>query len=500
MQNRTVKKIIILGGGTAGWMAAAALSERYRDKELVIQLIESPDISTVGVGEATVPGIIQLHQALKISEREFVKATGATFKLGIEFKDWYKPGTSFFHPFAAFGTNIAGKSFYQCWLKLHLNGFQHSLEDFCLAAKMARAGRFAQPDDNATSQLALYSYAYHFDASLYAKFLRDYALARGAEHLTGTVTNVERNPDSGFIDRLILADGRVVEGDLFVDCSGFRSVLINESMQVGFDDWSHYLPCDRAVVAQTENTGQPNPYTTSTARPAGWQWRIPLEHRSGNGYVYSSQFIDDKTAEQQMLANVSGKVLTEPRILRFKAGMRPRFWEKNCVALGLASGFIEPLESTSISLIQTGIEKLMQFMPDLELEDVKIDEANRLNKLEYERVRDFIVLHYISSERNDTDFWRYVTHMSIPDTLQTKIEKFKKDGSILLYEQESFQEQSWIAMHNGFERIPDATSQDVANLDVQQLNKAFSKMKETIAEAVQYAPLHAQFIADLHSN
>jgi tryptophan 7-halogenase len=494
-----VKKVVIAGGGTAGWMAAAALSERYRDKPLRIRLIESPEIATVGVGEATVPGIRNLHSALKIRELDFIRATGATFKLGIEFRDWHKSGTSFFHPFAAFGTDIANHDFYQCWLRLYRAGLHYDLEDFCLSATLARQGRFAQPDEDATSPLAYYNYAYHFDASLYARFLRGYALERGAEHLAGMVTGVARNAESGCIDSLQLSDGAVITGDLFIDCSGFRSFLIHQCMEVGFEDWSQYLPCDSAVVAQSENFGAPMPHTTSTALSAGWQWHIPLEHRAGNGYVYASRYVDDQDAERQMIANVKGKLLTDPRILRFKAGMRPHFWEKNCVALGLASGFIEPLESTSISLIQTGVEKLMQFMPDLVLEQDKIDEANRLNWQEYERVRDFIILHYMSSQRNDSEFWRYVTSMAIPNTLQQKLDAFESDGTILLFERESFQEPSWIAMHNGFKRIPRQCMGSTSALDVRQLDKAFAKMKAVIAEAAQYAPTHGEFIADMHA-
>lgn len=495
--NKPVKSIVIVGGGTAGWMAAAALSERYKQQPLAISLVESDQIGTVGVGEATVPGIIRLHQHLGISEREFIHATGATFKLGIEFQDWYQKDHRFFHPFAAFGVSIAGQDFYQCWLKLFKEGLRYNLEDFCLAAGLAKRNRFALPDNEATTPLAFYSYAYHFDASRYALFLRDYACQRGVRRIEGKVNEVKLAED-GSIRNISLENGVDVAGDLFVDCTGFRALLIEQTMKTDFEDWSHWLPCDSAIAVQSQSDLAPTPYTRSTALDAGWQWRIPLSHRIGNGYVYCSKFINDDSARHALMANIEGEATTEPRLIKFTTGMRRRFWNRNCVALGLASGFLEPLESTSISLIQTGVEKLMQFMPDLVIKQQNIEEANRLNRLEYERIRDFIILHYKASQRRDSEFWQSVGDMQIPLSLREKIDAFEKDGSVLLGEQESFAEQSWIAMYNGFNRIPQMCKANARLLDSEKLKKSLEKMREVIAKGIEYAPKHEEFLKSVY--
>jgi len=494
-----INRITILGGGTAGWMAAASLAERYKALQPKIQLIESDSIPSVGVGEATVPGILQLHQHLGINERDFIQATGATFKLGIEFKNWYKNGHRFFHPFAAFGDTIAGQDFYQCWLKLNKEGFDYELEDFCLAIAMAKQEKFAQPHDEASTALALYSYAYHFDASRYARFLREYAEQRGVERIEGKVTEVKQD-DNGYIQSLYLENGRKVSGDLFIDCSGFRARLINGAMKVNYESWKHWLPCNRAVTVQTRALTAPTPYTRSTALDAGWQWRIPLQHRVGNGYVYCDQYCDDEKAKNTLMENTEGEALSEIRVIPFEAGIRPAFWHKNCVALGLASGFIEPLESTSISLIQTGIEKLMQFLPELELEPSAIAEANRLNRLEYERIRDFIILHYKSTRRNDSAFWRKVQDMEIPYSLEEKMRTFSENGSVLLREQESFSKQSWIAMYNGFKCIPKKCKSSTQQLDSIKLRMVMEKMRSAIARGAEYAPSHSEFLCDVYQN
>ncbi|BFM19023.1 tryptophan halogenase family protein [Gilvimarinus japonicus] len=492
-----VNKVVIVGGGTSGWMAAATLAERYRQHNLRIELIESDQISAVGVGEATVPGLMRLHQNLGISEREFIKATNATFKLGIEFIDWHSIGQRFFHPFSAFGAPINGQPFYPCWLKSRDNGCAHELEAFSLSTAMARQGRFAQPNDEATNPLALYSYAYHFDATLYAQFLRKYAESRGVKRTEGKVTRVENHASTGAITGVQLQQGAFIEGDLFIDCTGFTGVLIKQNLGVDFDDWSHWLPCDRAVVVQTQNTSAPLPYTQSIAREAGWQWRIPLEQRKGNGLVYSSAYLSDDEAAGSLLKYVDGKLLTEPRQLRFKAGMRSVFWQYNCVALGLSGGFIEPLESTSISLIQTGLEKLMQSMPELEVTESAVAQANRLNRAEYERIRDFIILHYKASGRRDTAFWRDVSAMDVPDTLTEKMCAFADDGRILLGEQESFTEQSWIALFHGLGLRPQSLPVSMQQLDSQKLTRMIDGMAHSIALGAQCAPSHHEFLQTL---
>lgn len=495
--NQAIQKIVIVGGGTAGWMAAAALSQYFKGKPIAITLIESDDIGTVGVGEATVPAIRLFNQQLEIKETDFIKATQATFKLGIEFKDWYKKDHSFFHPFADYGMPINGETFYQCWLTLHKQGYSADLEEFCLATQMAAEGRFALPDLDSPSKLTFYNYAFHFDASLYAKFLRSYAENLGVLRVEGLIETVSCDQASGFIKSVTLKSGLVVDGELFVDCSGFKGLLIEGVLKTGYEDWSHWLPCDSAVAMQTESAEDPAPFTRSTALEAGWQWKIPLQHRAGNGYVYCSKHISDEDAINTLTQNVSGRALTKPRIIKFTTGVRKKFWNKNCVALGLASGFLEPLESTSISLIQSGIEKLLHFFPDKSFKPELINEANRLNLLEYERIRDFIILHYKASTRNDSPFWRYVNAMSIPESLSAKIETFKKNGRLISYAQETFQDASWISMYNGFNIVPDQSALKLEQKDIDGLTRMLEKMRSAIAVGIHYSPLHRDFLKTL---
>jgi len=491
-----VKKIVIVGGGTAGWMAAAMLSNQLKNR-VCIQLIESEAIGTVGVGEATVPGLRVFVRELNVSEFDFMKATNATFKLGIEFKDWYTPGHSFYHPFAGYGAPVGGVDFYQCWLQLRKSGYDFNLEDFSLCTQLAKQNRFAQPDLESDTELARYNYAYHFDASLFAKFLRAYAEERGVERIEGKVTEVSLNPDDGFIKSVTVDTRGVVDGDLFVDCSGFRGLLIEEALKTGYQDWSEWLQCNRAVAMQSTNHGELTPYTRSTALAAGWQWTIPLQQRTGNGYVYCSRHISDDEAIATLRNNVPGEHLTEPRVIKFVAGIRKKFWNKNCVALGLASGFIEPLESTSISLVQTGIDKLLAFLGDLVIDPHRVEEANRLNELEYQRIRDFIILHYKANQRDDTQFWRDVRQMSIPETLQAKMDAFKSNASFVKYEMESFLDASWISMYNGFNIIPDNSQANLPVKDLPKVCEVFKKMRNSIHNGVGYAPTHKEFLRDM---
>jgi len=498
MSGNQIHKITIVGGGTAGWMAAAALSKYFKDKQ--IRLIESSEIGTVGVGEATVPGIRRFNHFLGIKEIDFIKATQATFKLGIEFKDWYKKGESFFHPFADYGMTISGNSFYQCWLAMHKNGYDAALAEFCLSTQMAMQNRFAQPDNESETQLAFYNYAYHFDASLYATFLRVLAESYGVERIEGKIVGVKLDSVTGYIESVELEDGISVEGELFIDCSGFRGLLIEDTLKTGYENWSHWLPCDSAVAMQTSNKNEdPVPYTRSTALSAGWQWKIPLQHRAGNGYVYCNRYVSDEEAIATLKQGVTGQALTEPKIIKFVTGVRKKFWNKNCVALGLASGFLEPLESTSISLIQTGIEKLIQFFPGRDFKDSLRDEANRLNLLEYERVRDFIILHYKANQRDDSPFWCDVRDMDIPTTLAQKMDVFLRDGTLLSYEQESFHDASWISMYNGFNMIPLRHQSLSGDLNLPAFTKLLDSMRNAISLGVTYAPLHSVFLADMQS-
>lgn len=496
MHSKQVKKIVIVGGGTAGWMAAAMLACRYSREDLAIQLVESDAIATVGVGEATVPGIIQLHQHLGVKESEFVSATNATFKLGIEFKNWSQLGATFFHPFAKYGAPIAGQAFFDCWLRLKQAGYTAKLDEFSLSIALAKANKFVQPDDNATNQLAMFGYAYHFDATLYAKFLRAYAEQRGVQRTEGLITQTYLQAD-GNIECVELASGEKIAGDLFFDCSGFRGLLIEEALQTGYQDWSHWLPCNKAVAVQTINEKPPTPYTRSTALAAGWQWTIPLQNRIGNGYVFCDRYISDDEAIATLTRNVEGEMLTEPRVIGFNAGVRNKFWNKNCVAIGLASGFVEPLESTSISLIQTGVEKIMDAMPALEYSENTIASTNSLNQQEYERIRDFIVLHYKASAREDSAFWRDVRAMDIPTTLQNKMSAYLKDATFIDYGQESFKDASWQTMYNGFNLYPQIPPSNVADLDVQQLMLVAEKMRAAIQAGVAHAPSHAEFLSTL---
>lgn len=495
MPNKPVKQIVIAGGGTAGWMAAAYLARWLEGTDLRVTLVESELIGTVGVGEATVPGIHQFIQHLGVKESEFIAATHATFKLGIEFDGWSAPERTFFHPFAGYGVAIEDRPFYQTWWAAKHHGYSADLGEFCLCTQLASAGKFAQPSFDSESRLAWYNYAYHFDASLFAKYLRAYAEARGVKRIEGKVQQVKLNPDSGFIDSLVLESGQSIDGDLFVDCSGMSALLIHQALGVGYDDWNHWLLSDSALAVQTRSIAEPDPFTRSSARSAGWQWHIPLQHRVGNGYVYSSQFFSEDQARAELLANLKGEMLTEPRLIRFATGMRRDFWHKNCVAIGLSSGFLEPLESTSISLIQTGINKLAAFLVNFEISDQQVAEANRLNRLEYERIRDFIILHYKLNGRQEP-LWQAVREMDVPPSLAEKIAFFKTQGKVRLLEQESFAEESWISMFAGFGVSPENLSLSADPVKTQSI---MEKMRSAILKGCDIAPSHADFLQTLKS-
>ncbi len=488
--NKKISSIVIVGGGTAGWMTAAFLSKWLDQTPIQLNLIESEQIGTIGVGEATVPGIHQFIRDLDIKESEFIKATNATFKLGIEFKDWAAKGTDFFHPFAAYGVQIEDRPFHKTWWAAKKQGYEEGLDQFCLSTQLARAGKFAQPSFDDKSRLAWYNYAYHFDASLFAKFLRDYAEKRRVKRIEGKVGHVQLDTTSGFIKSILMESGQVIEGDLFVDCSGITALLIEKALGVEYENWSHWLPCDSALAVQTKSVFEPDPFTRSSTRIAGWQWHIPLQHRVGNGYVYCSQFISHEQAREELLNNLTGERVIEPRLIRFTTGMRRDFWYKNCVSIGLSSGFLEPLESTSISLIQTGIAKLTGFLVNFEIDEKHVAEANRLNRLEYERIRDFIILHYKLNGRSDP-FWQHVREMEIPSTLKEKISIFENTGDIKLLEQESFKEESWVSMYYGFGVTP--TFIEPSN-DTDKIGLILNKMRGAIGKGLQYASTHAQFL------
>jgi tryptophan halogenase len=493
---RRVERIVIVGGGTAGWMAAGALANFLQGKRRrSITLIESSQIGTVGVGEATLPTIRGFNNALGIDELDFIRKTYATFKLGIEFVDWRRAGTSFFHPFASYGVKLNAADFHQLWLRLRALGDETRLDEYCLPAVMARLGRFAQPAEQPRAPFGSFGYAFHFDAALYASYLRDYSLQREVTRIDAKVVDVCLHGESGEIEAVILEDGRRISGDLFIDCSGFRGLLIEETLATGYENWTQWLPCDRAVAMPCESTDAPAPFTRATALSAGWQWRIPLQHRTGNGYVYSSQFITDEEAASTLRSRLEGRALAEPNLLRFAAGQRRKFWNRNCVALGLAGGFVEPLESTSIALIQSGISKLLTFFPLDEINSVDVAEANRLMHEEFERIRDFIILHYKGTQRADAPLWRQVREMSIPDTLARKIELFSSRGHIVKYAEESFEDASWLTMYAGFGILPTRYDPRADDIDESQLRAALLKMRQIIDQVARAAPTHAEFIA-----
>ncbi|MHB1283367.1 MAG: tryptophan halogenase family protein, partial [Metallibacterium scheffleri] len=452
-----VKNIVIVGGGTAGWMAAAACA-KVLGAGYAVQLIESEEIGTIGVGEATVPHLKQFNTLLEIDEVEFVKAVKGTFKLGIQFNDWGRLGDSYIHGFGTLGANVGPLPFHQFWIKARQKGWAGPLGDYSINTAAAPRGRFmpSASDAPAHSPLADIRYAYHFDASLYARYLRGYAETRGVHRTEGKIKHVQLRGADGYVESVMLENGSVIGGDLFIDCSGFRGLLIEQALHTGYIDYSQWLRCDRAVAVGCEKVGPPTPYTRVTARTAGWQWRIPLQHRTGNGHVYSSALISDDEATATLLANLDGKPLGEPRLLRFTPGMRKKFWSKNVVALGLASGFLEPLESTSIFLIQSGIARLLSLLPWNDFSEVVIDEYNAQLGFELERIRDFLILHYHATQRDDAPLWRECAHMPVPAALAHKVRLFADSGRSFRESEELFAEPSWVEVMIGQNILPRA--------------------------------------------
>ena len=488
-----IRRVVIVGGGTAGWMAAAALS-RFLDREAVdIRLVESEEIGTVGVGEATIPPIRSFLGMLRIDEHEFVAQTQATFKLGIEFVDWLRPGARYMHPFGVYGADMEGVPFHQYFLRLHGIDPRYDIEDWSLSTVAARMGRFAPPP-GAQFPLNHLAYAYHFDAGLVAQYLRRYAERLGVRRTEGRVVDVELRPEDGFIERLVLRGGERVEGDFFIDCSGFAALLTEQALGVKFVDWSQWLPCDRAVAVPSASAGAPSPYTQAIAREAGWQWRIPLQHRTGNGYVFSSQVASTEQATETLLANLDGEPLAEPRVLKFKVGRRRTLWNRNCLALGLAGGFLEPLESTAIHLVQAGISKLLGLFPDTGFDPVEIDEYNRQMAATYEQVRDFLVLHYKLTERDDSGLWNYCRRMPVPDAVQRKIDLFAGKGRCFRYDDELFSVTSWVAVLLGQGAWPKGWDEVVNSMPEARLVELLEGMKATVARTAASMPTQQAFI------
>jgi len=494
MEHR-IRKVVIVGGGTAGWMTAAAMSKVLANNYCDIELVESEAIGTVGVGEATIPHISRFNHMLGIDENEFVRETQATFKLGIEFKDWGKLGDSYLHPFGVYGVPIDSVPFHHYWLKLHQAGVYQSLDDFALACVAAPMGKFTRPKaDMPQSPLGQITYAFQFDAGLYAKYLRRYAEARNVMRSEGKVVSVQQHTETGFIESLVLDNGRKIEGDLFIDCSGFRGLLIEQTLNAGYQEWGQWLPCDRAVAVPCAKKGAPLPYTRSTALDAGWQWRIPLQHRTGNGHVYSSAYTSDDEAVTALMNNLDGEPLTDPNMLRFVTGRRKKFWDKNVVAIGLSSGFIEPLESTSIHLIQSGIAKLIGLFPNRNFDQADINKYNTQSIDEIESIRDFIILHYKATERDDTEFWNYCRTMSVPDSLQERIDLYRGNGRLYRENEELFSETSWLAVLFGQGITPRSYHPIVDVYDAAALEKYLNGVRDVIKRSADSMPSHAEFI------
>jgi tryptophan 7-halogenase len=494
MQQNIARSIVILGGGTAGWMTAAALACTL-NKQVDVTVVESDEIGTVGVGEATIPHILRFNQMLGIDENEFLRETNGTIKMGIEFRDWTFIGDRYMHGFGRLRQDIKLTTFEQVWQKLHLLGRAGELSEYSITKTAAYAGKFMRPRHDAPdSPLSDIDYAFHFDASLYARYLRKYAEQRGIKRVEGKVTGVESAPGSGDIAALVMENGNRVAGDFFVDCSGFRGRLIEQEFHAGYDDWTHWLPCDRAVAVPCASVLPITPYTRSTARTAGWQWRIPLQNRTGNGYVYASKYISEDEAAATLMSHLDGEALAEPRTLRFVTGVRRKHWVRNCVAIGLSSGFLEPLESTSIHLIQTSINKLLQFFPGVVPSQPDIDEYNRLALREFEHVRDFIVLHYHAIRRNDAPLWNYCRTMEIPESLRQKMELFQTQGRLFSEAYELFAQGSWFQVMYGQGLRPGAYNPLVDVLPVDEIAKYLAQIRDVVGKCVEAMPSHEEFI------
>lgn len=488
------QRIVILGGGTAGWMTATALS-RYLPTHLYsIQLIESAQIGTVGVGEATIPHIRQFNQWIGLDETDFMRATGASYKLAIRFRGWGQENSDYYHPFGLSGEDLFGLPFHQHWLWLQQQNAA-SLKDYgqySLAVLMAQQGKFSRPVADLSSPLSAFNYAFHLDATLYATVLRQHAIAQGVEWLDGKVTAVRQKPN-GDITQLQLEDGRLIEGDLFIDCSGFSALLIEKTLQTGFDNWQQWLPCDKALAVPSEKDPTPPAYTSSKAMAAGWQWRIPLQHRTGNGLVYCSSNLSDSAAEHALMAGLEEQALAPARALHFVTGRRKQSWVNNCVAIGLSSGFLEPLESTSLYLVQVAIESLLQYFPSHPVGHIERELFNEKMQLEYLRVRDLLILHYKLNTRPEP-FWRYCAEMALPDSLAHRLEMFKETGHLLEYRQGLFQQASWLAVFLGQGLQPTQLDARLNALDPMPLEAWFTKYQQQLQHLVQAMPEHFQVL------
>ncbi|WP_242116591.1 tryptophan halogenase family protein [Sphingomonas lacusdianchii] len=495
MSEANIRSIVIVGGGTAGWMAAAALSHMLAGSGMTIRVVKSEAIGTVGVGEATIPHIQYFNRLLGIDEDDFVRRTCATFKLGIEFVDWGRIGERYIHPFGTYGQEMEGIHFHHFWYRHAQAGRALPLDRYSIGVGAARAGKFMRPDPSRRgSPLAGISYAFQFDAALYAKYLRERAEAAGVVRTEGRIVDVALNGANGHVDHVVLDDGSNVAGDLFIDCSGFRGLLIEGALNAGYDDWREWLSCDRAVARPCARVGDPTPYTRATATSVGWRWRIPLQSRTGNGHVYCSDYVDDHTALAMLDEGLDGAPLAGPNFLRFTAGVRRKAWDRNVVALGLAAGFLEPLESTSIHLIQTGIARLLTNFPDRSFNQPDIDYYNRRTRLEYEQVRDFLILHYKATARDDSPFWRRCRDMAIPASLEERIAIFRENARLYRHDNELFSETSWLAVLHGQNIHPKRHHPIADILSEEELDRRMTHIAGAMDAGVRAMPDHMAFI------
>jgi len=495
MSENRVRKIVIVGGGTAGWMAASMLSKML-GKQLSIKLIESDAIGTVGVGEATIPPILAFNAFLGLDEKDFMRQTKSTIKLGIEFQNWGELGDRYMHGFGFVGRKLGMTPFQHVWVKSLKEGNAENLDNYSFNNMAARAGKFARMDKIEGSPLDGLAYAFHFDAGLYAQYLRKFCEKNGVKRLEGKIIKTNLRSEDGFVSSVTLENGQTIEGDLFIDCSGFRGLLIEEALQTGYEDWTHWLPCDRAIAVPCSNEGSPlRPYTQSIAHTAGWQWRIPLQHRTGNGHVFCSDYMSEDEATQILLSNIEGETLKDPMTIRFKTGRRKKIWNKNCVAFGLSSGFIEPLESTSIHLIQSAVTTLVKHFPALDFNEVNRAEYNRRMTYEYESIRDFIILHYHLNARHDSSFWTRCREMDVPDTLKKRMEIFKQTSQLYRRDDELFTEVAWLQVMVGQGLIPDDYSPLADTVPSRDVAEYLKNLNSIMSREVKRLPSHQNFIA-----
>jgi tryptophan halogenase len=494
-RQQAIRSVVILGGGSAGWMTATALARTLQGR-VTLTLVESDEIGIVGVGEATIPPITRFNALVGLDETEFLRETRGSFKLGIEFIDWTRPGERYMHGFGTFAQEVQLTRFEDLWLKLFARGQAEDIGAYLITRQAAAADRYfpaqLDPPDSPLSHLA---HAYHFDAGLYARLLRRHAEAMGVRRIEGRVTDVVCGSPPERIAALRLASGQAVEGDFFIDCSGFRGRLIEDVLHAGYEDWSEWLLCDRAVAVPCARAEPLHPFPRATARPAGWQWRIPLQHRTGNGYVHASRHVSEDEATALLMAHLDGEALAEPRTLRFQPGMRRRAWVGNCVAIGLAGGFLEPLESTSIHLVQTAIFRLIRFFPSRDFSQPDIDEYNRLTRREFEHVRDFVIAHYHLTQRDDTPFWRHCRTMAVPPTLHRRLDLFAGHGRIVPEPEDLFVEMNWLQILHGQGLRPLGYHPLVDLANTEEVCRYLERVRTQIALSVAQMPDHARYIA-----